>query len=269
MQPSLSQSQYNMPQKALRCPRIICLHGGGSNSRIFRISCRVLESQLKNEARFVYADGPFFSSKGPLIPSVFADWGPFRTWLPPALGVGPGKGQGVECIYEDPTDASLVVEKIEQSLKTAMEEDDRSGGTGPWVGLLGFSQGAKVAASLLLKQQYKFGRSTLLPFFSFGVLIAGPAPFVWLDPMAVHPLPRNPLAAPLLRIPTVHVYGTHDSLISSPDEWLSKSCSLDSREIFLWDGDHFVPTSTEDVVAVVESIAELLQRWRETVPTRF
>ncbi|OGM47247.1 citrinin biosynthesis oxydoreductase CtnB [Aspergillus bombycis] len=146
-------------------PRILCLHGGGSNSRIFRIGCRVLETQLSNHARLVYADGPFFAPPGPLITGFFTEWGPFRSWLPPDLGVGPGKGQGVRRIYEDPTDADMVIGRIHQSLQKAVDDDDRAGGMGPWVGLLGFSQGAKIAASLLWRQQvYPEGLHLFLSF---------------------------------------------------------------------------------------------------------
>ncbi|KAI0377762.1 serine hydrolase FSH [Hypomontagnella monticulosa] len=255
--PSLLSSSQR-PDPLFSCPRILCLHGGGSNSTIFRISCKVLEAQLASHARLVYADAPFFAPPGPLITGVFADWGPFRSWLPPALGVGPGKGQGVECIDEDPTDAGLVIERIDQSLRTAMEEDDRVGGTGPWVGLLGFSQGAKIVASLLLRQQPENGRPGSLPVFSFGVLVAGPAPLVWLMPPPEDAMPLQSSPKPTLQIPTVHVYGARDSVLSSSDDWLYHGCSPDSRKLIVWDGDHFMPTRTKDVAAVVRMITELL-----------
>ena len=100
-------------------PRILYLHGGGTNSRILRISCRVLEAQLANQARLVYADAPYFGPPGPLVAGAFLEWGPFRTWLPPALGIGPenGKRQGVVSIDEDPSEVVLVVEKIEHRSK--------------------------------------------------------------------------------------------------------------------------------------------------------
>lgn len=256
----MSPSQFKTADPSLHKPRILCLHGGGSNSRIFQISARVLQAKLADHARFVYADAPFFASSGPLTTGAFRHWGPFRAWLPPALGVGPGKGQGVESIDEDPEDVELVVEKIDQSLRTAMEEDDRVGGTGPWVGLLGFSQGAKIAASLILRQQYEHdhGQPASLPAFRFAVLIAGPAPFVSLLPSPSYAIPRQKSITSMVRVPTVHVYGTHDSVLLSQDEWLYYGCSADSRKLFTWDGDHFVPTKTSDVAAVVKMVAELL-----------
>ncbi|KAI2632985.1 serine hydrolase FSH [Hypomontagnella submonticulosa] len=261
MQPLSSQSKISDP--SLHYPRILCLHGGGVNSRIFRIACRVLESQLADCARLVYADAPFFAPPGPLITGSFTEWGPFRSWLPPALGVGPGKGQGVERIDEDPTDVELVVEKIEQSLRSAMEGDDRAGGAGPWVALLGFSQGAKIAASLILRQEHEPVLSTSLPAFHFGVLIAGPAPLVWLLSSPDHPMPQRSSPKSILRTPTIHVHGTHDSVLSSPHEWIYQSCSPDSRKLLEWDGDHFVPTRTEDVAAVVVMITELLNKYSQ------
>ncbi|GFF28067.1 hypothetical protein IFM61606_10085 [Aspergillus udagawae] len=199
------------PDPFIHYLRILCLHGGGANSQIFRISCRVLEAQLASRARLVYVDAPFFAPPGPLITGVFTDWGPFRSWFPPALGVGPDKGQGVAYIDENPTDAGLVVEKIDQSLRAAMEEDDRAGGKGPWVGLLEFSQGAKMAASLLLRQQHEHehGRSASLPVFLFGVLIAGPAPFVSLVPSPDQAIPLQLSPKSMLQVPTIHVYGRH------------------------------------------------------------
>ncbi|KAE8364490.1 serine hydrolase FSH [Aspergillus caelatus] len=244
---------------SLSCPRILCLHGGGSNARIFRIGCRVLEAQLSNRARLVYADGPFFASPGPLIAGFFTEWGPFRSWLPPDLGVGPGKGQGVKRIYEDPTDADMVIEKIHQSFQKTMDDDDRAGGTGPWVGLLGFSQGAKIVASLLLRQQINLGGSIPLPCFQFGTLVAGSAPLVWLGSTETYQRTRELSVECLLRIPTVHVYGRHDCLIQSSAEWLYQCCLPDSRRVFVWEGDHVMPTRTRDVSAIVEMIVELLE----------
>ncbi|KJJ35665.1 citrinin biosynthesis oxydoreductase CtnB [Aspergillus flavus AF70] len=261
MSDSLLPTQFNTLDPASSCPRILCLHGGGSNSQIFRIGCRVLEAQLSNDARLVYADGPFFAPPGPLITGVFSEWGPFRSWLPPDLGVGPGKGQGqgVKVIYEDPTDADMVIEQIHQSLQKAMEDDDRNGATGPWVGLLGFSQGAKIAASLLFRQQTDPERFTSLPFFQFGTLAAGPAPLVWLGSRESHQVGGKSSLDPLLRIPTLHIYGTRDHLIRSSADWLYQCCSPDLARLFVWEGEHVMPTRTRDVSAIAEMIIEVLR----------
>lgn len=126
----------------LHLPRILCLHGGGTNARIFRAQRRVLERALRPTFRLCFAEAPFPSQAGPDVASVYKDFGPFRAWLSQSP--------------EDPKrDVKQAAEQIGMSLRNAMDEDDRKGATGEWVALLGSSQGAKVYASLLFSQQLR------------------------------------------------------------------------------------------------------------------
>lgn len=59
----------------LHLPHILCLHGGGTNARIFRVQCRVLEAQLKNKFRLCYAEAPFASNAGPDVLSAYKNGG--------------------------------------------------------------------------------------------------------------------------------------------------------------------------------------------------
>ena len=79
-----------------------------------------------------------------------------------------------------------------------MRHDNETGATGDWVAVLGCSQGAKMAASLLYRQQvYEETRLVVgttsghatqklqppdQPKFRFGILLAGSAPLISLDP---------------------------------------------------------------------------------------
>ncbi|KAH1498189.1 hypothetical protein KXV92_004427 [Aspergillus fumigatus] len=73
----------------LHLPRLLCLHGGGTNARIFRMQCRVLEKHLGRTFRLVYAQGPFtVVQPGPDVTSVYKDYGPFRSWLRDSQGHG-------------------------------------------------------------------------------------------------------------------------------------------------------------------------------------
>jgi hypothetical protein len=64
-------------------PRILCLHGGGTNARIFRAQCHIIRRHLENSFRLVFSDAPYISKPGPDVTSVYADWGPFRSWMKP------------------------------------------------------------------------------------------------------------------------------------------------------------------------------------------
>ena len=62
-------------------PRILCLHGGGINARIFRDQCRVLKRSLSSASRLCYAEAAFLSKPGPDVVSVYKSYGPFEAWL--------------------------------------------------------------------------------------------------------------------------------------------------------------------------------------------
>ena len=246
-------------QTPLQIPRILCLHGGGTNARIFRAQCRVLEAQLKGKFRLCYAEGPFPSQAGPDVVSVYGEWGPFKRWI----RWMPGHPE---------IDDQTVVEQIKESVYAAMDEDNRRGATGEWVGLLGFSQGAKICASLLFSQQIraeKWGRVNAGSNFRFAALLAGSAPIISFEPelfmtatfakasdLSTLPslddemIQRNEC---LLRLPTIHVHGMRDPGIVRHRNLL-KCCAKDSVRVIEWDGDHRVPIKSKDVAALIEQM---------------
>jgi predicted esterase len=247
----------------LHLPRILCLHGGGSNARIFRAQCRVLIGQLKSKFRFCFADAPFFSQPGPDVVSVYKDYAPFRRWL----RWQPGHPE---------IDAKTAVKEIENSLDAAMKEDDGKGATGEWVALLGFSQGAKMGASLLFRQQVraeKLGKHRAGSNYRFAVLLAGRGPLVSLDPELVM-TPALALASQIgfsgfpngqtlekkehvLRLPTIHVHGMRDQGLDLHRHLLEQYCQVGSTRLLEWDGDHRVPIRSKDVAAIVEQILDV------------
>lgn len=258
-----TNQQYH--KNTLHLPRILCLHGGGTNTRIFKTQCRVIARKLEPYFRLAYAEAPFESGPGPDVVSVYADWGPFKRWFPE---------QGV-------VDDRAAIEGIDKSVRTAMIADDRSGATGPWVGVLGFSQGAKLAASLLFRQQVrteKLGRTKTGSDWKFAVVLAGRAPIVSLDPdvfrssMLSGPsefeLPAPPLLGDImsekhiLKLPTIHVHGLADPGIHSHRELLDNYCSFDSARVMEWNGAHRVPLKSTDVNSLVVEILTLAKEIR-------
>ncbi|KAI9879285.1 MAG: hypothetical protein M1830_009015 [Pleopsidium flavum] len=250
----------------LHLPRILCLHGGGVNARTFRAQCRALEARLQSCFRLCFAEAPFPSQAGPDVLSVYKDWGPFRRWL---LG-HPDHSDHPE------RDAHATFAAIEQSLAAAMDDDDCKGATGDWIALLGFSQGAKLAASLLLLQQVRaetLGRQGAGFNFRFAVLMAGRAPLISLDPELVAvPTAADNCGVPrsgdrqglgqgggdgeenILRLPTIHVHGLRDPGLELHRQLLEQCCEKESTRLVEWDGDHRLPIKTKDVSPVVEAI---------------
>lgn len=243
-------------------PRILCLHGGGTNARIFRAQCRRLTSELKAEFRLVFAEAPFESSAGSDVLSVYREWAPFKRWL--------------RWRPEQPhVPHEVVVSELDDALDGAMRSDDGLGATGEWVAVLGFSQGAKVAASLLYRQQLREAQGSSASLgdhrFLFGILLAGRAPLFSLEPAstandnlglpdAAHLSTADDLSRVshsrknILRIPTLHVHGLRDKGRDLHLQLYEEACAPETRTLVEWDGDHRVPLKFKDVALVSNHI---------------
>lgn len=270
----------------LHLPRIMCLHGGGTNARIFRAQCRVILTRLQPDFRLVFADAPWLSIPGPDVEYVYGEWGPFRSWLKPIPGLAGtfgavpqplygGQGQGPVVTPISDHNVEECIESVDNSIAAAMATDDEAGATGEWVGLLGFSQGAKMAASLLYRQQMQNSgdggeiktRTTpniaytgpRKPAYRFAVLHAGRAPLVSLDP-DFQPSPFQHGSGEehvLLNMPTIHVHGTRDPGIKMHRELIDRCCSAGSWRLLEWEGNHRLPIKTIDVSPIVSAINDV------------
>jgi len=273
---SASTNTVSITEPTLHLPRILCLHGGGTNSRIFRAQCRIIRRHLENSFRLVFADAPYLSKPGPDVTSVYADWGPFRSWMKPQPGAAkypfstpPERADDV-LMPVDEHDAKEVINAIEVSLATAMKADDEAGATGEWVGLLGFSQGARLAASLLLREQYQMElagfsyrstfNATQVSTFRFAVLLAGRGPLVTLNPDFQAYFGREEdIREAILRLPTVHVHGLQDEGLVFHRHLRDRCCVRESTITVEWDGNHRVPIKAPDVAAVVKALMSAYQ----------
>ncbi|KAL2191197.1 hypothetical protein L209DRAFT_675269 [Thermothelomyces heterothallicus CBS 203.75] len=252
-------------------PRILCLQGGGTTGAIFQAQCRALIGALP-DFRLAFANAPFPSEPAPDVLPVYGAWGPpFLRWLP-----WKPSHQG-----QEPGDDAAMARAITSSLDEAKALDDARGGSGPWVGLLGFSQGAKIAASALLDQQHSDAEgggdadADADDGYRFGILLAGRGPLVGLSEHTLgHPalakpsdlaallrferLPPSPRHGPshglLLRVPTVHVHGLLDEGLDWHRKMAQQYCHDESTIVVEWAGPHRVPLKTEDVMRVAAEV---------------
>ncbi|KAF2132993.1 hypothetical protein P153DRAFT_354432 [Dothidotthia symphoricarpi CBS 119687] len=254
-------------------PRILCLHGGGVNATIFAVQSRSLIRHLQHSFRLVWVDGPFFCDPHPDIVQVYGTYSPFRRWmrwLPEHAEI----------------DDESCIEEIGYALRSAMEDDNRAGATGEWVGLMGFSQGANLSASLLLEQQAReekaqeSGQKNMLgPIgipglnWKFGVLLAGRAP-----PKNLHPeiLTSQSLVSAgdissgfqfckdisdeaILKKPTLHVHGMADAGLYLHRKLLHEYCREGTATLVEWEGAHRLPLKSKDVDRVVGAMYDLAE----------
>ncbi|KAI0813765.1 serine hydrolase FSH [Xylaria sp. FL0064] len=259
----------------LHHPRILCLHGGGTNARIFRAQCRVLSRMLEPYFRLVYAEAPYASSPGPDVVAVYAGDGPFKRWLRWLPN-------------HETVDSQAAVRDIDRAIKEAMDADDAEGADGPWVALLGFSQGAKLAASLLFRQQQRDLRRAqegkglssagvaddgVFDGWKFAVVLAARAPLVNLEPgifkssLLSEPSDIGLSGTPdlmemaserhVLRLPSIHVHGLTDPGLHLHQELFEQYTDPECTRLVQWDGGHRVVLKSTDVQPVVDAIIEV------------
>lgn len=258
----------------LHLPRILCLHGGGVNGSIFRAQLRsfLAHASLKNRFRFVFAEAPFFCDEGVGVHPVYSDWGPFRRWF--------------RWLEEHPDiEDEACRHEVLYACMSAMEEDDRIGATGEWVGTLGFSQGAKVAVSLLYEMQIaeesgvegnlmNCGGKAVR--WKFAVVFAGRAPlvalseltegFAWCqragglpDKVDMDAVTERPEMK--LKVPTVHIHGLKDEGLVLHRRLLEDYCAPLTTVLVEWDGPHRIPLKKSDVDKVVDTVIELADEY--------
>lgn len=233
----------------LSLPRILCLHGGGVTAEIFQLQARSLIKALPT-FRLVFADGPFYCPPGPGIVPVYEDYGPFRRWLrwlPEHADI----------------DDEAAIEEVMYAIETCKSGDP---GTGPWVGLMGFSQGAKLAASLLYDQQVREEKIGVAETaYKFAVLLAGRQPLMQLSEYSVGPATLGAgeisegfrYEGPnehVLRLPTIHVHGLNDAGLHLHRDLMRKYCHPESVTLVEWDGTHRVPLKKTDVDKICTEI---------------
>lgn len=252
----------------LALPRLLCLHGGGVNAEIFRIQCRTLLPLITPHFRPVWVDAPYLCPPHADVVHVYGDKGPFRRWLRWSTS-------------HPEVDAETLVDEISYNIRRAMEEDDREGGTGEYVGIMGFSQGAKLAASMLVEQQTReaeLGKGKGVGtcgiqgiHWRFGILIAGRAPLVALDPKRQF---SRALVSPdglsegfppskdiddqaKVHLPTFHIHGLEDPGLGLHRKLINDYCKTGTAKLMEWQGGHRIPLKTPDVAKTAYGIFNL------------
>lgn len=198
--------------------------------------------------------------------SVYREWGPWRRWILPEGHKG-DNDNGQEEQGEREKDA------IRKAITAAMDKDDESGADGEWVAVLGFSQGAKVAASVMMGQQLRHQRKRReRSGFRFAVLVAGRGPMIgeagidldggdssdqrshYVDSEGEGATKAHGYSDALLRLPTIHVHGRQDPGLELHCHFLEESFQRGSARLVEWDGGHRLPVKSKDVDVVVDAI---------------
>ncbi|NXX99701.1 OVCA2 Esterase, partial [Centropus bengalensis] len=194
-----------------RALRLLALHGYRQSERRFRQRTGALRKALRGRAELVAVSAPH------AVPGGDHDDGddPPRGWW----FSGPGTFEAAEAAA-----APAGLEESLSAVAAALAEH------GPFDGLLGFSQGAALAAmvcALRARGDHRFHT------VAFAILVAG---FASRSPAHSH-FYREPIA-----LPTLHVVGDADAVIAAP---LSRELAQHFVEpvVLSHPGGHFVPAA--------------------------
>ncbi|KAJ5155837.1 EF-hand calcium-binding domain protein [Penicillium capsulatum] len=226
--------------------RFLCLHGKGTNSDIFEAQLAWLRSRVSPSHTFDFIDAEFDCPPSPGVVDFYP--GPYLGWH--------------ACYYPS------AVEKTHDTLREIIEED------GPYDGVIGFSEGAAVAASLLLCDEHwkQTGDSRARPsplfklaIFFNSVMLFSPSEDLGVqighkikdqeDKLAgfTHGLTGDdngpddipnvyaftPEFSARISVPTLHVIGSEDLFTESSRE-LADLCP-GQAEVVVHDGGHELP----------------------------
>lgn len=210
---------------------LLALHGFTLNGEVMRQGLGDLAPRLEQHVELLCPDAPNDCSPG-AVDRLYAAWGMPRQ--PPPH----------RCWWEASDDAS-VYHGWERTLATLRELMAQHAP----VGLLGFSQGAMLAATLAA-----LSSRGELPALDFAVVIAGSLP---------RAAALRGAFDQLVSIPSFHVWGERDQLTGPGSPLLAERFDPAQREIVTWPGSHTIPTSgeaAERLVGFVERRVHALAR---------
>ncbi|THC93619.1 hypothetical protein EYZ11_006903 [Aspergillus tanneri] len=221
-------------------PRIACFHGGGSTSSIFSIQSAQLSELLANEFEFVFFDGPFDRSAGPGVLPAFRGHGPYHSWFT------------VDDTGQELPDGGGFGNRDENGISRVWKLIEAKGAGGDWVGVMGFSQGTRVAGGLLLDQQRRKAKGESIPRefdLRFGVMCMGGG-----APMESEMSRAE--SSELVRTPTLHVHGLKDMFLMLGQHQLATYYDPKTATLYEVDYHHAMPW----VRAEVDRFAELFRK---------
>lgn len=211
-------------------PAIVCLHGHGSNGSIFELQSHKLMQVLGTHFRFLFLDSPITTAKpGVGVLPYYADVTPYRRWQQDEKIVG----------LFDVTIEDVERERalIRQNLVEIMEAERKNGGPGV-VGVMGFSQGARVATAIC--QDPELGQHIKL-----AIMVCGISPSL--------PLTSGPLRK-TLDIPSIHIQGSNDPWKAKGTR-LAKECfDQQQARVVGFTGGHEIPNKLPEVVKIADEV---------------
>lgn len=120
-------------------------------------------------------------------------------------------------------------------------------------GVLGFSEGAGIAASLIVEENKRQKATGRIPRLKFAVFMSGMPPTDWNTGRFL----LQDEDGELISIPTFHVMGSQDAMISGVMA-LYNVCDPDTADLFDHGGGHIIPRDAQIVAELAKGILAMI-----------
>ncbi|KAF2807003.1 uncharacterized protein BDZ99DRAFT_393444 [Mytilinidion resinicola] len=200
--------------------RFLCLHGMGTNNKVFEIQTAALRYALGDHHTFEFVEG--------VVPAAMND--SLKGFFPAT--------DGYFQYFEENDAASCLKAVNDLEAFVAVE--------GPFDGVLAFSQGASVATTLMVRSQQRDRPGDLLsPVFKCAVFLgaAVPCDAARLDEGVVREMTHE-ADGEVIQLPTTHIWGEKDGSPYPPQ--LAALCASRQKNVYVHGGGHEVPSSNTD-----------------------
>ncbi|KAL2833066.1 serine hydrolase FSH [Aspergillus pseudoustus] len=219
-------------QSPKELPIILCFHGAGTNGVIFKLQTRKIIQALRSHFRFVFLDAPFESLPEPRVGAVLLDLGPFFRW---------------HCDENAAAGFDVGIDEIKREramTRQLLLDTMRLYGSRNIVGVMGFSQGTRVATAICLDEV--LGRG-----IRFAIIIAGTFPILSVDE-------EGQCKELWLGHPSVHVQGSRDPWQPESIRLLKTYYDAAQAVVVKFDGAHQVPTEQGVVDEIAKAVLSVM-----------
>ena len=215
-------------------PAILCLHGGGASAVIFQFQTIQLRHALRNHFRFVFANAPLESGPGPDVVPVFERLGPYYMWAK----------------VSEPTNQHF---GLDATLKIIENYEAKEG---PFVGILGFSQGTMLGLGLLQRDQQLRQQGKPTAGYLFGAFVGGSRPPLPISESVLKKGSRrlDHRGDELVNVPTIHAWGSDDKPVQENRGRQLRFCNHKKAKTMDYKGGHQMPKRKEDTLRLAQQI---------------
>ncbi|CAG8952792.1 hypothetical protein HYFRA_00009038 [Hymenoscyphus fraxineus] len=224
--------------------RFLCLHGMGTNGKIFEFQTEFaakLRLGIGGDHEYIFIDGTVASAPAPGVQDLASS-----------------KDEFLRFAEENDVDGYLT---LYNDLKILVEDE------GPFDAVMAFSEGAAVAASLIVDHIRCTSAGEFSPFgFKCAIFLCSANP---LDASEIQKgklrLLSSDIDGRLIQIPTAHIWTPEDDVHPGFGMTLTKLCASDLMENHVHDLGHTIPGAQSDkgVPEAVRAIRRTLERAME------